>query len=56
MRHTIGFLSRNVAAYALLVLARLAAYAQTAPTPETHGIVVANMDRSVKPGDDLVVS
>jgi putative endopeptidase len=53
MRHTIGFLSRNVAAYALLVLAQLAAYAQTAPTPETHGIVVANMDRSVKPGDDF---
>src|SRR5580658_3010303 len=53
MRHTIGFLSRNVAAYALLALAQLAAYAQTAPTPETHGIVVANMDRSVKPGDDF---
>ena len=42
-----------MAAYALLVLAQLAAYAQTAPTPETHGIVVANMDRSVKPGDDF---
>jgi putative endopeptidase len=42
-----------VAAYALLALAQLAAYAQDAPTPETHGIVVANMDRSVKPGDDF---
>ena len=43
--------SRNAAAYALLAVAPLAAYSQTAP--ETHGIVVANMDRSVKPGDDF---
>jgi len=53
MRFTLGCLSWNVAAYALLALAQLAAYAQDAPTPETHGIVVANMDRSVKPGDDF---
>jgi putative endopeptidase len=31
----------------------LAASAQNAPSPETHGIAVANMDRSVKPGDDF---
>ncbi|MGA2645965.1 MAG: M13 family metallopeptidase [Candidatus Sulfotelmatobacter sp.] len=29
------------------------AYAQDAPAPETHGIDVANMDRSVKPGDNF---
>ncbi|MGB7751017.1 MAG: M13 family metallopeptidase [Candidatus Acidiferrales bacterium] len=53
MRFTPIFLPRNAAAYALLALAPLAAYAQDAPAPETHGIVVANMDRSVKPGDDF---
>ncbi len=34
-------------------LSILAAFAQQAPAPETHGIVVANIDRSVKPGDDF---
>ena len=34
-------------------LSILAAFAQQAPAPETHGIVVANLDRSVKPGDDF---
>src|SRR5271167_5000946 len=53
MRFTLRFLPRNAAAYALLALTPLAAYAQEAPAPETHGIVVANMDRSVKPGDDF---
>ncbi len=53
MRFTLRFLSRNAAAYALFALAPLAAYSQEASTPETHGIVVANMDRSVKPGDDF---
>ena len=52
-RFTLRFLSRNAAAYALFALAPLAAYSQEASTPETHGIVVANMDRSVKPGDDF---
>jgi len=33
--------------------ALLAAYAQDAPKQDTHGIVVANMDRSVKPGDNF---
>jgi len=46
-------LPRNAAAYAFLVLAPLTAHSQDAPAPETHAIVVANMDRSVKPGDDF---
>jgi putative endopeptidase len=43
------------AAYAILgfALAPLSARAQEAPTPAPHGIAVANMDRSVKPGDDF---
>jgi putative endopeptidase len=43
----------SAAACALLALAALTVYPQGAPAPETHGIVVANMDRSVKPGDDF---
>jgi len=31
----------------------LAGYAQNAAAPEVHGIQLANMDRSVKPGDDF---
>jgi putative endopeptidase len=31
----------------------LPAYCQESPQPQTHGIVVANMDRAVKPGDDF---
>ncbi len=53
MKFTLRFLPRSAAACALLALAQLAAYSQDAPTPETHGIVLANMDRSVKPGDDF---
>ncbi len=53
MRFTLRLLARNAAAYALFALVPLAAYSQEASTPETHGIVVANMDRSVKPGDDF---
>src|SRR5208282_3182531 len=53
MRFTLRLLSWNAAAYALLALAPIIAHAQTALSPETHGIVVANMDRSVKPGDDF---
>jgi putative endopeptidase len=34
-------------------LSILAAFAQQSPAPETHGIVVANLDRSVKPGEDF---
>src|SRR5208282_1150279 len=53
MRFALRFLPWNTSAYAVFALAPLAAYSQTAPAPETHGIVVANMDRSVKPGDDF---
>jgi putative endopeptidase len=53
MRFALRLLLRNVAAYAVLALAPLAAYSQDAPALEAHGIVVANMDRSVKPGDDF---
>src|SRR5580658_2267737 len=53
MRFTLRFLPRNAAACALSALAPLTAYSQDAPAPETHGIVAANMDRSVKPGDDF---
>jgi putative endopeptidase len=53
MRFTLRFLRRAAAARALLTLAPLAVYAQDAPAPETTGVVVANMDRSVKPGDDF---
>jgi putative endopeptidase len=53
MRLTLRLISRNAAACALSALTPLAAHAQTVPAPETHGIVVANMDRSVKPGDDF---
>jgi putative endopeptidase len=50
MRSTLGF-SKFAAAF--LVACVFAAYAQDAPAPEVHGITVANMDRSVKPGDDF---
>ena len=53
MGFTLRLLPRNAAGYTLITLAPLAAYAQDAPAPETHGVVVANMDRSVKPGDDF---
>jgi endothelin-converting enzyme/putative endopeptidase len=49
-----GALRRSVAASALLFLALiLAAYSQQPSTRKTYGVVVANMDRSVKPGDDF---
>jgi endothelin-converting enzyme/putative endopeptidase len=59
MRFTFNWLRQNAAASVLLgfvgfvLLAPLRAPAQGAPAPETHGIVIANMDRSVKPGDDF---
>jgi putative endopeptidase len=47
----------RVAIFVLLVLPLLALHAQNAPTDtpkqETHGIAVANMDPSVKPGDNF---
>src|SRR5579859_5158963 len=36
-----------------LLLSALVIIAQEAAAPETHGIAAANMDRSVKPGDDF---
>jgi putative endopeptidase len=36
-----------------LAVLRMPAYSQNPQQPETHGIVVANMDPSVKPGDDF---
>ena len=53
MKFTLRMLRRKAAAFALFTLVPLAAYSQKASTPETHGIVIANMDRSVKPGDDF---
>src|SRR5271157_3857882 len=52
MRFTLPSLNlalRLVGACAFALLAP----AQDAPGPDTHGIVVANMDRSVKPGDNF---
>jgi endothelin-converting enzyme/putative endopeptidase len=46
-------ISGCAAACIFLVVAVFPAYAQTAAKPEAHGIVVANMDPSVKPGDDF---
>ncbi len=43
----------SAAACALFALAAIISYSQVASAPETHGIVVANMDRSIKPGDDF---
>jgi putative endopeptidase len=53
MRFTLKFFRRVTAAYALIALTPLAAYSQGAPKQDAHGIVVANMDRSVKPGNDF---
>lgn len=53
MRFTVRLLRRKAAAYALFPLVGLAAYSEQASTPEPLGIVVVNMDRSVKPGDDF---
>jgi hypothetical protein len=53
VRFTLPLLPVNAGGYVLLLLASLIAYSQDASAPETHGIVVANMDRSVKPGDDF---
>ena len=36
-----------------VLLSLFAVFAQQASAPETHGITVANIDRSVKPGDDF---
>jgi putative endopeptidase len=53
LRFPLRFLPWNASACALFALASPSTYSQVAPAPEIHGIVVANMDRSVKPGDDF---
>src|SRR5271168_3666184 len=53
MRSIFGVFRINATAYALLAFFPPAANSQVAIAPETHGIVVANMDRSVRPGDDF---
>ncbi len=50
MKRTPKFLKFAVACCAICTFATLA---QNATVPGTHGIAVANMDRSVKPGDDF---
>jgi hypothetical protein len=45
-------LPSNAAGHALLALGPLTVYSQDAAL-ETHGTAVANMDRSVNPGDDF---
>jgi len=41
------------AACSLSILAAFSVLAQDPPKPEAHGVVVGNMDPSVKPGDDF---
>ncbi|MFZ0913168.1 MAG: M13 family metallopeptidase [Candidatus Korobacteraceae bacterium] len=53
MRSAQKFLSPALKLVGIIVFGLLAADAQDAPKPETHGIDVANMDRSVKPGDNF---
>jgi putative endopeptidase len=44
----------RLGASALLLLSWIGCFAQdSAPAPTTHGVVVANIDKSVKPGDDF---
>src|ERR1022692_444680 len=40
-------------AVCIFALAPLTTHAQDAPAQDTHGIVVGNMDRAVKPGDNF---
>jgi putative endopeptidase len=56
MKHALNFrhgVLVSATACALLALAPLGALTQDPAKQETHGIVVANMDRSVRPGDDF---
>jgi len=54
MKLTRGFSKFAVACVGTCVLAAaMTARAQDAPAQAKHGITVANMDRSVKPGDDF---
>jgi len=53
MKCAFNFLLKNAALCVFFAFASLTAYSQDTAAPETHGVVVANMDRSVKPGDDF---
>lgn len=49
---------KRISAFAMfvvicVVVCSLAACAQDASAPQTHGVALANIDRSVKPGDDF---
>jgi len=48
-----AFFRVTTLALACAVVCVSVGWAQNTPIPETHGIVVANMDRSIKPGDDF---
>jgi putative endopeptidase len=53
MRSAQKFLNSALRLVGVIAFALLAAGAQDAPKQETHGIDVANLDRSVKPGDNF---
>ena len=52
MRFTLKF-THIVLIFTILATLFAPAFAQESAQPQTHGIAVANMDRSVKPGDDF---
>jgi putative endopeptidase len=52
MRLFLKYLPCAIAAYALLTITPLVV-SQGTPKPDAHGIAIANLDRSVKPGDDF---
>ena len=49
--HSLTSAVRATALLSIALLTMLPAFAQEAPKPETHGIDVANMERSLPPGD-----
>jgi putative endopeptidase len=49
----IGPLSKFAVIVLITVAASTTAYPQNVPPQESHGIAIANMDRTVKPGDDF---
>jgi putative endopeptidase len=53
MRFTRKFPNFALKLVGIVAFGLLAAFAQDAPKQDTHGIAVANMDRSVKPGDNF---
>ncbi|MBZ5571127.1 MAG: M13 family metallopeptidase [Acidobacteriia bacterium] len=52
MRFTLKF-THILLTFAILATLFASAFAQEPSQPQTHGIAVANMDRSVKPGNDF---